>query len=98
MALAKQKVNVTARKMQPSISARIDSAKTVAVSGDFNNWDPIGTPLKRNSEGKWSLSVELDPGEYQYRLLVDGQWHDHPEARKRVPNPFGTENCVLTVE
>jgi hypothetical protein len=43
-----------------------------------------------------------DPGapprrEYQYRLVVDGEWRDHAEAPRRVSNPYGTENCVLTV-
>jgi len=28
---------------------------------------------------------------------VDGQWRDHPDAPRRVSNPFGGENCVLTV-
>jgi hypothetical protein len=28
---------------------------------------------------------------------VDGHWQDHAEAKKRTPNPFGGENCVLTV-
>jgi hypothetical protein len=41
--------------------------------------------------------LNLAPGEYQYRLLVDGEWKDHSEAKRRVPNAFGSENCVLTV-
>ncbi|MBI3858582.1 MAG: hypothetical protein HY293_23090, partial [Planctomycetes bacterium] len=42
-------------------------------------------------------ALDLPPGEYEYRLIVDGVWRDHPGAAKRVPNPFGTENCVLVV-
>lgn len=70
-------------------------AKEVALAGDFNGW--ATTPLKNFGDGAWSVILELAPGEYQYRLVVDGQWRDHAEAKRRVPNPFGTENCVLTV-
>jgi hypothetical protein len=28
---------------------------------------------------------------------VDGEWRDDPNCTERVPNPFGSENCVLHV-
>jgi 1,4-alpha-glucan branching enzyme len=72
-------------------------AKEVIVTGDFTQWATDKVRLTRATDGKWRGAVALAPGEYQYRLRVDGEWRDHPEAPKRVPNPFGTENCVLTV-
>ncbi len=82
---------------QVPIEVRADGAKEVAITGDFNRWEREGLTLKSDGNGKWRTGLELRPGEYQYRLIVDGQWRDHPEAAKRVPNPFGTENCVLIV-
>jgi hypothetical protein len=41
--------------------------------------------------------LSLTPGEYQYRLLVDGAWKDHAEAGLRVANPYGSDNCILRV-
>jgi 1,4-alpha-glucan branching enzyme len=79
------------------IDVRAAGATKVAITGDFNRWAKEGTPLSQNGKGSWRAVLELAPGEYQYRLLVDGQWRDHAEAKKRVPNPFGTENCVLVV-
>jgi 1,4-alpha-glucan branching enzyme len=69
----------------------------VTVTGDFTGWARAGIPLIFKGYGIWETSLLLAPGEYQYRLLVDGRWQDHPEARKRVPNPFGSQNCVLDV-
>ena len=66
--------------------------------GDFNQWAPEGIRLSAGAGVVWSAVLELAPGEYQYRLRVDGEWRDHPEAERRVANPFGTENCVLTVK
>lgn len=80
------------------LSTRIDKAGGVAVTGDFTGWSSKGIALEKTTEGEWSVTFKLRPGEYQYRLLVDGEWRDHLEARKRVPNPFGAENCILTVE
>src|SRR5689334_2156000 len=80
-----------------SIDVRAEDAKKVAITGDFNRWAKEGMPLSQSGKSSWRTVLELLPGEYQYRLIVDGQWRDHPEAQKRVPNPFGSENCVLTV-
>jgi len=80
-----------------SITARLDGVREVLVSGDFTQWNGAAVPLTPTADGTWTATLRLAPGEYQYRLLVDGQWRDHAEAPRRVPNPFGTENCVLTV-
>ena len=84
-----------ARRIPFTVS--VGAAQEVALAGDFNGWAPATTLLKSFGDGAWSVVLELAPGEYQYRLVVDGQWRDHSEAKRRVPNPFGTENCVLTV-
>lgn len=84
-------------KKQVQIVVKADQAQDVVVVGDFNQWNEAGIPLRKSLNGEWQTTLPLEPGEYQYRLKVDGQWQDHPAAEKRVPNPFGTENCVLVV-
>jgi 1,4-alpha-glucan branching enzyme len=81
-----------------SIVAQAPEARAVIVTGDFTQWSIEGIPLSKGSNGDWLASLQLAPGEYQYRLRVDGQWQDHAQAQKRVPNPFGSENCVLSVQ
>ncbi len=72
-------------------------AREISVTGDFTGWSEDGIRLQKGTDGEWRSTLLLDPGEYQYRLRVDGEWYDNPEAGRRVPNPFGTENAVLTV-
>ncbi len=69
----------------------------VHVVGDFNEWQ-ADTPMKRDKEGRWRATVELEPGrEYQFRYLVDGQhWVNDDAADRYVPNAFGADNSVLT--
>lgn len=74
-------------------------AESVAVVGDFNNWDPIETPLSKLKNGEFTGTVELESGKsYEFRYLVGGQdWYNEPEADGYAANSFGGENSVLSV-
>ena len=76
---------------------RAEGAKEVVITGDFTKWAKDKVRLTPAMSGEWVTLLELAPGEYQYRLIVDGEWRDHPEATRRVANSFGTQNCVLIV-
>jgi 1,4-alpha-glucan branching enzyme len=80
-----------------AIVVKAPEAKEVRVTGDFTRWVKEGIRLSPDGNGQWRTVLPLDPGQYQYRILVDGEWSDHPEAAERVANPFGSENCVLKV-
>lgn len=98
--MAKAKTATGARKPEPKRIAfltQVEGAKEVVLTGDFTGWAKDRIRLSRGPSGEWTGSVDLAPGEYQYRLLVDGQWRDDPDAKARVANSFGTENCVLTI-
>jgi 1,4-alpha-glucan branching enzyme len=73
-------------------------AQNVVVAGDFNSWSHDAHPLKKCADGTWKGSVTLSPGRYEYRFVVDGAWCGDPCCTTFVPNPYGSENCVLLVE
>jgi len=73
-------------------------AQNVLLAGDFNAWNPGVHPLKRASNGLWKINLSLSPGRYEYRFLVDGQWHNDPECKSHVSNPYGDDNCVITLK
>jgi hypothetical protein len=72
-------------------------AREIFIAGTFNQWDPKALPLTRDALGDWSIQLLLPPGEYRYRLVVDGEWRDDPNARRNVPNPFGGFDSVIDV-
>lgn len=76
---------------------RAEGAKEVVLTGDFTQWAKDKVRLTPAAGGEWITMLDLAPGEYQYRLIVDGEWRDHSEATRRVANSFGTQNCVLIV-
>jgi 1,4-alpha-glucan branching enzyme len=66
----------------------------VCLAGDFNNWTPM--EMEKMDDGFQAI-VDLPPGEYQYKFIVNGEWVEDPAAEKVMPNEFGTANSVLVV-
>jgi len=64
------------------------NAKEVYLAGDFNNWadNQAGVVtnkehlMKKEKNGVWSKTLQLAPGQYKYKFVVDGNW---------VADPFG---------
>ena len=72
-------------------------ARSVFVAGNFNGWDAKSNPLSKESGGVWRAFLQLSPGRYEYRLVVDGQWQEDPGAKESAFNPYGGRNSVLVV-
>jgi chromosome partitioning protein len=73
-------------------------AKNVQIAGDFNGWQPQQTIMKATQDGKWELALELAPGKYRYRMVVDGHWQQDPYNEQAELNPFGEFNSILEVK
>jgi hypothetical protein len=71
--------------------------ESLALVGNFNEWDPAAFPMKRNKQGVYRAEIELEPGqEVQFRYLANGEhWFNAWEADAYIPNHYGTENCVV---
>jgi 1,4-alpha-glucan branching enzyme len=77
-----------------------NSARNVALVGDFNDWNPDTTPMKHKKDGSFEATVNLESGhEYQFRYLLDSQaWENDDSADKYVRSPYGdVENSVVEV-
>ena len=85
-------------KKKATFKLRAPEATQVYVAGCFNEWDPSVNPLNLSDEGTWTCTLMLDPGEYEYRFVVDGVWWDDPMAAVRRANDFGCENCIVILE
>jgi hypothetical protein len=47
--------------------------------------------------GIYAVSVNLAPGTYQYKFVVDGLWCADPQNADSIANDQGTFNSVITV-
>lgn len=76
-------------------------AGDVRIAGDFNGWVPDrGVRSLIASEGQdrvWTKVLTLEPGTYQYRYVVDGEWREDPNNPQSAPGPTGQPNSILHV-
>lgn len=75
-------------------------AQNVAVTGDFNDWDVDGVPLKVTGKpGLWETELRLPPGVYSYNFIVDGELLvPDPNSPNQMPDGYGGTNSILLVK
>ncbi len=71
-------------------------AKEVILTGDFNRWDESAFKMNATDDG-WELVLQLKPGTYEYKFIVDGNWMDDPGNPDKVYNEYHTFNSVCTL-
>ena len=73
--------------------------KIVSVAGSFNEWDPAVKYLQdKDGDGVYVGYLMLAPGIYEYKFIIDGEWHLDDKNANFAPNDFGTLNSVLVVK
>ncbi len=73
-------------------------AKSVAIAGSFNSWDPHKDELSGpDKNGIWRIVLPLAEGRYEYLFIVDGtSWQPDP-AVPQVDDGFGGKNSVIVI-
>lgn len=71
-------------------------AESVQVAAEFTSWSIKGQDFE-SEDGVWKKAIYLDPGLYQYQVVVDGTWIMDPANADSVDNNVGGFNSLLTV-
>ena len=81
-------------------TADFEEASTICLAGEFNDWQPAKTPMKRRKDGSWAVTVRLPKkSRFEYRFVIDGEtWVADEQADGLVPNPFGGQNSVVDLQ
>ena len=69
----------------------------VCVAGEFNDWNPKLGQMEFVDK-KWQLELFLNPGSYQYQLILDDEWKIDDHNSKTVSNGIGGLNSLLLVD
>jgi hypothetical protein len=72
-------------------------ASVVVLTGSFNNWHQSQLVFAREG-GEWVCRVDLDPGVYRYKFIVDGDWLLDPSNPDTAEDEAGNVNNVLEVK
>lgn len=72
-------------------------ARSVALVGDFNGWNPAATPLGREPNGLWVARVPVRAGGLlRYKYVVDGdRWIEDPNNWMKVADHTGSLVSIL---
>ena len=76
-----------------------NSAESVSVAGSFNGWNATATPMTKNAEGIWTVTVDgLEAGEYQYKFVVNGEnWVLDPMNGNVATESDGNKNSAFYI-
>lgn len=73
-----------------------DDARTVILSGSFNNWNEKALKMRRTETG-WKIEIPLTGGKHLYKFIVDGNWMTDPANPRTETTWDGYVNSVLFV-
>jgi chromosome partitioning protein len=76
---------------------KAETAQTVRLAGDFNDWNPGRTPMIPLRDGSFQVKLPLGPGKYRYRYVIDGRWESDPANQLCERNPYGELDSVVMV-
>ena len=76
----------------------LPEAESVHLVGSFDDWNVNAHPMRRLKDGRFMARRRLAPNcSHEYRYLVNGEsWINDAEAESYAPNPYGSDNCVVT--
>ena len=73
-----------------------DDASALTLAGTFNQWNPDQLLFGREN-GQWICRIDLAPGKYLYKFVVDGNWILDPENPLSEDDGHGNTNSILVV-
>lgn len=78
---------------------QLGEGRDVRVLGTFNGWSWDKGLKMKSTKGNYQADINLAPGEYQFRYLVDNQeWKNDWEAQGYTASGYNSDNCVLMLE
>lgn len=74
----------------------------VCISGSFqlhgvNDWTPI-TMIKADGQNQFTIALNLKPGEYQYKYVVDGQWTCDFQSNTTTDDSGNVNNVISVLD
>lgn len=73
-------------------------ASAVDIVGGFTNWQEQPVRMTRATDGWWSATIELKPGDHEFQYRVnDREWIPDYAAGGIKRSPFGTWVSLLHI-
>ncbi len=94
-----QRVQLPAPSLKGNTTFRLKGhpkARVVVLSGSFNEWNQSQLLFAREGDD-WVCRIDLEPGRYTYKFILDGNWLLDPANPDTEEDAAGNINNVLVV-
>ncbi|MGE5436080.1 MAG: alpha-amylase family glycosyl hydrolase, partial [Syntrophothermus sp.] len=73
--------------------------KRVNLFGTFNSWNRENLSLTdKNNDGIYEITIDIEPGRYEYKYFVDGKELVDPANPEKIPNGMGDFNNIVIIK
>lgn len=73
------------------------AARAVYLAGEMTGWNDGKVPMRKGTDGKWRVTVELTPGQWLYKFVVDGRWLADPGSPDHDADGAGGQHSFIFV-
>ena len=81
-----------------TFTVHAEAGQDVSLAGSFTDWETKAKKMTfKKTNGVYSATVKLAPGEYQYKFIIGDKWATDDQNTEFVPNDKGTFNSRLVV-
>jgi 1,4-alpha-glucan branching enzyme len=81
-----------------TFTVHAEAGQDVRLAGSFTDWETKAKKMTfKKTNGVYSATVKLAPGEYQYKFIIGDKWTTDDQNAEFVPNDKGTFNSKLVV-
>lgn len=74
----------------------LQNASDVYLSGTFNEWSTLATPMQRTDSG-WVADLALPAGKHCYKYIIDGHWVHDLSNRQQEDDGHNGSNSIYYV-
>ncbi len=72
-------------------------ARAVFLAGEMTDWDKHKQAMVRGEDGVWRLRLDLAPGQWLYKFIVDGRWTHDPATPDHDADGQGGQHSFVFV-
>ena len=82
-----------------TFTVHAEAGQDVRLAGSFTDWETKAKKMTfKKTNGVYSATVKLAPGEYQYKFISGDKWTTDDQNAEFVPNDKGTFNSKLVIK
>ena len=82
-----------------TFTVHAEAGQDVRLAGSFTDWETKAKKMTfKKTNGVYSATVKLAPGEYQYKFFIGDKWTTDDQNAEFVPNDKGTFNSKLVIK